>query len=219
MYSTHPGGLRHPHSPQNALWPLQPPWCPWMDARTASQCAAKTGASWLHTPTAVNDRCHSTVNTYRQFPLSLRSIPTVGSRWPGVLCASLSWGCFFWPNVSSCLKSNMDLTITSREPMRWDQRLRGRLDESGVTWQTTPCYNMKQTPWTGFLFFIKKLPSNYSHSCVSEWIPHSFLNSFFNFTFKGLFMLEVKYAFKLLWKPTEETLQYHLEPWGQCCAM
>ena len=77
------------------------------------------------------------------------SSPSLSSRRTsvGTLCLSLSWdeAFFLWENVSSCLRSSMDLTITSREPMRRDQRLRGRLQGSEVMWQTTPCLKREQT--------------------------------------------------------------------------
>lgn len=75
--------------------------------------------------------------------LRLRSVHTRGSCRLDVLCLSLSWwallGFFLWAKDSSCLRSSMDFTITSSEPMRRDQRLRGRLEESGATWLLTPC--------------------------------------------------------------------------------
>lgn len=55
-----------------------------------------------------------------------------------VLCMSLQWGdpmgLFLGAKVSSCLRSIMDFTITSKEPMQGDQRLRGRLEELGAAW-------------------------------------------------------------------------------------
>lgn len=55
-----------------------------------------------------------------------------------VLCRSLLWGdpigLFVGAKVSSCLRSIIDFTITSREPMQGDQRLRGRLEQSGAAW-------------------------------------------------------------------------------------
>lgn len=55
-----------------------------------------------------------------------------------MLCRSLLWGdpmgLLMGAKVSSCLRSIMDFTITSREPMQGDQRLRGRREESGAGW-------------------------------------------------------------------------------------
>lgn len=63
---------------------------------------------------------------------------TVASWRLDVLCLSLLWGdpmgLFTGAKVSSCLRSIMDFTITSREPMQGDQRLRGRLEESVAAW-------------------------------------------------------------------------------------
>lgn len=135
MYGTCPGDLHLPGSPLGKRRLHRDPGWPWRSARTT-----RADVSWLCCPAAGNDGRQHSIQTPPS-SLHLGSIHT----WLGVLCLSFSLEepFFLWANVSSCLRSNMDLTITSREPMRRDQRLRGRLEGSEVTWQA-PCLNRER---------------------------------------------------------------------------
>lgn len=119
----------------------------------------KTGSAIIHS------RIHTSSFLYLPYRQTER---TTGSWRPSELCLSLSCGgqlgFFFGAKVSSCVRSSMDLTITSNEPIRWDQRLRGRFEDSGMTWLTTPCWEYtlytaqyNYSPFPSHLLLWKKL--------------------------------------------------------------
>lgn len=136
LYGTCPRDLHRPCFPPSTTQLHRDSGCPCKSARTT-----RADVSWLRCSAAGNDGHHNTASRQLPLPPDLSSIRTSA----GTLCLSLSWDepFFLWENVSSCLTSSMDLTITSSEPMRRDQRLRGRLEGSGVMWQTAPCLKRK----------------------------------------------------------------------------
>lgn len=73
---------------------------------------------------------------------------------------------FFWAKDSSCLRSSRDLTTSSREHIRWDQRLRGRLVALGVTWLMTPFWNVWL--WSDHVYTLPGKKYNFSITFISS---------------------------------------------------